>query len=103
MTGDRAAAGKAPPEQEAAERGTESKAAVMTYLGRLSRTAQVHCLAAAAEPFGMEMDNVVVTELVVSGPRPEIGDGDGAVAELEGEDAFEVWQETVLRVLQLWV
>ena len=27
----------------------------------------------------------------------------GVVAELEGEDAFDVWQETVLRVLQLWV
>ena len=102
-TGDRAASGKLTPEQEAAEKATESKAAVMTYLGRLSRNAQVHCLAAATEPFGMEMDSVVVTELVVSGSRPEIGDGDGVVAELEGEDAFDVWQETVLRILQLWV
>ena len=41
--------------------------------------------------------------LEVSGPRPEIGGGDGVVAELEGEDAFDVWQETALRVLQLWV
>ena len=24
----------------------------------------------------MEMDNVVITELIVSGPRPEIGEGD---------------------------
>ena len=102
-TGDRTASGKATAEQEAAEEATESKAAVMTYLGRLSRAAQVHCLAAAAEPFGMELDTVVVTELVVGGSRPEIGDGDGVVAELEGEDAFEVWQETVLRILQLWV
>jgi hypothetical protein len=77
--------------------------AVVTHLNRLSRTAQVHCLAAATEPFGMEMDNVVITELIVNGSRPEIGEGDGVVAELEGEDAFEVWQETVLRVLQLWV
>ena len=51
----------------------------------------------------MELDNVVVTELVVAGPRPEIGDGEGVVAELEGEDALDVWQESVLRVLQLWV
>jgi hypothetical protein len=77
--------------------------AVVTHLNRLSRLAQVHCLAAATEPFGMEMDNVVITELIVSGARPEIGEGDGVVAELEGEDAFEVWQETVLRILQLWV
>ena len=70
---------------------------------RMTHVEDVHCLAAATEPFGMEMDNVVVTELVVGGPRPEIGEGDGVVAELEGEDAFDVWQETVLRVLQLWV
>jgi len=25
------------------------------------------------------------------------------VTSLEGEDAMDVWQETVLRVLQLWV
>jgi hypothetical protein len=75
----------------------------MAYLNRLARTSQVHCLAIGTEPFDMEMENVVVTELVVGGPRPEIGEGDGVVAELEGEDAFEVWQETVLRVLQLWV
>lgn len=80
-----------------------NKDAVITYLNRLSRMAQVHCLAVGTEPFEMEMDNVVVTEMVVSGPRPELGEGDGVVAELEGEDAFEVWQETALRVLQLWV
>jgi hypothetical protein len=79
------------------------KAAVVARLNKLSRLAQVHCLAAATEPFELELDNVVVTELIVGGPRPEVGDGDGVVAELEGEDAFDVWQETVLRVLQLWV
>lgn len=72
-------------------------------LNHLARTAQVHCLAAAAEPVEMELENAVVTELVVAGPRPMVGDGDGVVAELEGDDAFEVWQETLLRVLQLWV
>ena len=61
------------------------KAAVIARLNRLSRQAQVCCLAAATEPFEMDLDNVVVTELVVGGPRPEIGDGDGVVAELEGD------------------
>ena len=79
------------------------RAAVVAHLNHLARQAQVHCLAAATEPFEMDLDNVVVTELVVGGPRPEVGDGDGVVAPLEGEDAFDVWQETVLRVLQLWV
>jgi hypothetical protein len=79
------------------------RAAVLAHLNQLARNAQVHCLAAATEPFEMDLDNVVVTEVVVSGARPEVGDGDGVVAELEGEDAFDVWQETVLRILQLWV
>lgn len=79
------------------------KSAAMARLNYLSRQAQVHCLAAATEPFEMDPDNAVVTEIIVGGPRPEIGGGDGAVAELDGEDALDVWQETVLRVLQLWV
>jgi hypothetical protein len=77
--------------------------AVETHLVRLAQEAQVHCLAAAAEPFELELDAAVVTEVVVNGPRPLIGSGDGVVAELEGDDAFDVWQETVLHVLRLWV
>jgi hypothetical protein len=79
------------------------KAEAMKHVNKLARLSQVHCLAAATEPFEMEMDNAVVTELIVSSAKPEIGDGSGMVAELEGEDALDVWQETVLRVLELWV
>lgn len=77
--------------------------AVRSHLAKLARQSQVHCLASATEPVELDLDDVVVTELVVSGPRPEIGSGDGVVAALEGDDALEVWQETVLRVLQLWL
>jgi hypothetical protein len=81
-----------------------SKDAVVTHLNRSARLAQVHCLAAATEPFEMEMDHVVITELIVDGPRPEIGEGDGVVGVVdETEDAFDLWQETILRILQLWV
>ncbi len=80
-----------------------NQAAVETYLTHLARTAQVQALAIATEPLEMELDFVGVTQVVVSGPRPAIGSGDGIVAELEGDDAFEVWQQTALRVLQLWV
>jgi hypothetical protein len=80
-----------------------NKEAVVARLINLTRTAQVHCLAAATEPFQLEMETAVVTELVVGGPRPEVGAGDGLVAELEGEDAFDTWQETVLRILRLWI
>lgn len=79
------------------------RAGIVAHLNRLARVSQVHCLAAATEPFELDIENVVVTELVVSGARPEVGGGDGLVAQLEGEDAFDVWLETVLRVLQLWV
>jgi hypothetical protein len=79
------------------------RAALVKRLNELARTSQVQCLTAATEPFEMELENVVVTELVVNGPRPEIGDGDGVVTALEGEEAFDTWQETVLRILQLWV
>lgn len=79
------------------------QAEVVKHLNRLSREAQVHCLAAAKEPFDMDLDNVVVTELILDGARPELGDGSGMVTELEGEDAMDAWQETVLRILQLWV
>jgi hypothetical protein len=79
------------------------RAAAVQRLNHLARTSQVHCLTAATDPIEMEMENVVITELVVNGPRPEIGEGDGVVTALEGEEAFDVWQETVLRILQLWV
>lgn len=100
---DPADAPKWTEQQKEVEAATVSKEKAMAYLNRLARMSQVHCLAIGTDPFAMEMDNVVVTELVVSGPRPEIGEGDGVVAELDGEDAFEVWQETTLRILQLWV
>jgi hypothetical protein len=81
-----------------------NKDAVVTHLNRLARMAQVHCLAAATEPFSMEMDNVVITELVVDGPRPKIGEGDGVVGPVEEpEDAFDLWHETILQILRLWV
>jgi hypothetical protein len=82
-----------------------NKDAVVTHLNRASRMAQVHSLAAATEPFTMDMDNIVVTELVVGSSRPAIGDGDGRVEEVDEtiEDAFDLWQATIYRILELWV
>jgi hypothetical protein len=79
------------------------KSALVARLDQLSCQFQVHCLAVGSEPFDLDLENVVVNELVVSSARPEIGTGDGIVASLEGEDAFDVWLETLLRILQLWV
>jgi hypothetical protein len=88
---------------DAAVEWVPTKAAAIARLIKLSRIAQVHCLAAATEPFELAIEPVVVTELVINGPRPEIGDGDGVVMEVEGEDGFDSWQETLLRILGLWV
>lgn len=103
-TGEPPAGVKVTPEQKAADAATANPEKLREYLNRLTRMSQVHCLAAATEPFAMEMDNVVITELIVDGPRPEIGEGDGVVGVVEEtDDAFDLWQETILRILQLWV
>lgn len=77
--------------------------AVEKHLSMLSRNAQVHTLAAATEPFTLDLDTVVVTKLLVKGPRPAIKTGSAISDHLDGEDAFDLWQGVVLRTLELWV
>jgi hypothetical protein len=72
-------------------------------LRKLSQNAQVHTFLAATEPLEWDLEEVVATEVIVDGPIPRIGDGSGIVYALDGEDAFDIWQETVLRILELWV
>jgi hypothetical protein len=72
-------------------------------LRRLAQISQVHAFLAATEPFELDFEEVVTTEVIVDGPVPRIGDGTSMVYALDGEDAFDVWQETVLRILELWV
>lgn len=79
------------------------RGAAADHLKRLARHAQVHCLAVGAKPFAFELEEAVVTELVVEGPGPKLGAGDGRVAEVGGDDPFDAWREAALRVLQLWV
>jgi hypothetical protein len=79
------------------------RAAVAKRLNDLARKAQVHCLACATAPLDLDLDAVVVSHLVVRGPRPELFTDRERASELDGEDAFDVWHEAVLRVLQLWV
>ncbi len=80
-----------------------TRMAVVDHLNHSARQSQVHYLGIATESFPMNLDRVVVTELVVNSPHPLLGSGDGVVAELEGEDAFDAWHEAVLHVLRLWV
>jgi hypothetical protein len=79
------------------------RTALTAHLNHLARLSQVHCLAATTEPLELNLDTAVVTELVVDSATPQLGAGDGVVAPLEGEDAFDAWQQAVLRILALWV
>ena len=83
--------------------GIADRSALTAHLNRLARLSQVDCLLTATEPMEFELENVVITELIVDGQVPQIGDGEGIVVALEGEDPFDIWRETVLRILQLWV
>jgi len=83
-------------------RAFPDRAAVEKGLNEASRSAQVHSLVVSAKPLNIDLDSVVVSELVVNGPRPELRSG-GTDEVLEGEDAFDTWHEAVLRLLQLWV
>lgn len=86
---------------DGAIRHIPDRAGVERALNEASRMAQVHCLAASTKPLHMDLDSVVVSELVVSGPRPELRSG-GTDEVLEGDDS-DAWHEAVLRLLQLWV
>src|SRR5205823_3969496 len=78
-------------------------AAALKRIHALTQQAQVHAFVAATEPFELDLENAVATQVIVDGPLPQLG-GDGVmVYTVDGEDAFDVWQETVLRILQLWV
>jgi hypothetical protein len=79
------------------------RSSVIAHLNDLARQMQVHCLLATTEPLELDMENIAITEIVTDSALPQLGSGEGLVATLEGEDAFDVWQETVLRILQLWV
>ena len=77
--------------------------AALTHLSRLARNAQVHSLVAFANRPEVQLENVVVTELGVTGPYPEMSRDGRDVEGFEREDAFDQWQKMALRVMELWV
>jgi hypothetical protein len=88
--------------RDAAVEAVPDPKAAFTRIHELSQHSQVHVLLAATEPQELELDDAVLTELIVDGPIPRLGHG-GPVYALDGDDAFDVWQKTVLRILELWV
>jgi hypothetical protein len=84
-------------------REVPNRDAALTHLSRLARNAQVHSLVAFANRPEVQLENVVVTELGVTGPYPEMSRDGRDVEGFESEDAFDQWQKMALRVLELWV
>lgn len=69
-----------------------------TALERIRASAvhsQIHVLTASTRPVSFDED---ASRLIVDSPAPRL---DGEI--LHGEDAFDVWQETVKRILELWI
>ena len=88
---------------DATVRWVPDGAAAVREVELLSRSSQVHCLATAAEPQAWGLDAAAVTQMVIDGSRPRLDDGVGGMELSESDDAFAGWQETLLRVLQLWI
>lgn len=68
-----------------------------------SRKSMVHVLMVGARPALLEAKDVVVTRLAVNGPRPEIGDGGGELAPVEGDDASDAWARALEQILMRWI
>lgn len=68
-----------------------------------ARRSLCHCLTLSAAEQHLQAQDTVVTQLVVDGPRPALGQGDEVPAELEGEDAQEAWGVALHQLLQRWI
>ena len=88
---------------DAAIEHVASSEQALERIRNLAHQAQVHAFVAATEPLEIDLEHAVITEVIVDGPRPQLSDGSNLAYTLDGEDALDVWRETVLRVLQLWV
>jgi hypothetical protein len=78
--------------------------ALIARLDQLARQMQVHCLLACTdEKMGkFELENVEITKIVIDSSIPKLFYG-GKPIEIDGNDAFEIWQGAVMRILELWV
>ena len=77
-------------------------ATVKAYLANLARASQVHGLLLSTVPQELTVEGTALTSLIVNGARPLIDSGLG-FEELPGDDPFDSWRETLLRLLQLWI
>ena len=81
----------------------QDKDAVISRIKELIKNYQVHCLNIVTEPCDIQLEGAVINQLVVNGPNPMVGYSGESVELLPGDDSMDIWQETIMRMLQLWV
>jgi hypothetical protein len=84
-------------------RAVPNAAEAVTFCNRSAETSQVHGLGVATEPVELDSEKVVLSQLVVVGPRPHLVESTGIAVELDGDDPLEVWKESALHLLRAWV
>jgi hypothetical protein len=68
-----------------------------------SRKSMVHILMLGVRPSLVEVKDTVTTRLAINGPRPSLGDGNGEVNPVEGDDAQDAWANALQGLLMRWV
>jgi hypothetical protein len=62
-----------------------------------------HCLLMSVKAMELASDEAVVSNLCIDGPAPAVRVGHDALTTLEGEEPVEVWTQTLIRLLQVWI
>jgi len=68
-----------------------------------ARKSMVHCLMVGVNPEPLEAKETIVTRLAVNAARPSLGDGNGALNLVEGDDPADSWANALQQILMRWI
>jgi hypothetical protein len=68
-----------------------------------ARKSMVHILMIGVRPSLLDVKDTVTTRLAIDGPRPSLGDGNGELNPVEGDDASDAWANALQGLLMRWV
>jgi vWA domain found in the FtsH ternary systems/N-terminal helical region fused to the FtsH ternary system vWA domain len=80
----------------------DDTAAILSHCATLSRAAQVQVLELAAAPMMVGPDGVVLVQLAINGPQPQLIDARGSSVELDA-DPVESWADAARKILAMWI
>ncbi len=80
----------------------DDSAAIVTHCATLSRAAQVQVLELAVAPTMVGPDGVVLVQLGIDGPQPQLVDARGSRVELDA-DPVESWADAARKILAMWI